>query len=31
MSMAQRIQDAWNEQASWLVVLRPLKWSKKSL
>lgn len=26
MSMAQRIQDAWNEQASWLVVLRPLSW-----
>ncbi|RZF54775.1 tetraacyldisaccharide 4'-kinase [Acinetobacter halotolerans] len=26
MSMAQRIQDAWNEQASWLIVLRPLAW-----
>ncbi|EPG37655.1 tetraacyldisaccharide 4'-kinase [Acinetobacter colistiniresistens] len=26
MSMAQRIQDAWNEQASWLVLLRPLSW-----
>ncbi|MEF9955929.1 MAG: tetraacyldisaccharide 4'-kinase [Acinetobacter sp.] len=26
MSMAQVIQDAWNKQASWLVVLRPLSW-----
>ena len=26
MSMAQRIQDAWNRQASWLIVLRPLAW-----
>lgn len=26
MSMAQRIQDAWNQQASWLIVLRPLSW-----
>ena len=26
MSVAQVIQDAWNKQASWLVVMRPLSW-----
>lgn len=26
MSGAQWIQDAWNRQAKWLVVLRPLSW-----
>ena len=26
MSMAQTIQDAWNKQAAWLVLLRPLSW-----
>ncbi|WP_180059025.1 tetraacyldisaccharide 4'-kinase [Acinetobacter sp. YH12128] len=26
MSFAQLIQDAWNEQAKWLVVFRPLSW-----
>lgn len=26
MSLAQHIQDAWNKQASWLIVLRPLSW-----
>lgn len=26
MSLAQLIQDAWNRQAKWLVVLRPLSW-----
>ncbi|WP_445659762.1 tetraacyldisaccharide 4'-kinase [Acinetobacter sp. F16] len=26
MSMAQLIQDAWNSQAKWLIVLRPLTW-----
>jgi tetraacyldisaccharide 4'-kinase len=26
MSAAQFIQDAWNRQAKWLVVLRPLSW-----
>ncbi|RYZ79179.1 MAG: tetraacyldisaccharide 4'-kinase, partial [Moraxellaceae bacterium] len=26
MSLAQSIQDAWNKQASWLIVLRPLSW-----
>lgn len=26
MSLAQFIQDAWNQQAKWLVVLRPLSW-----
>ena len=26
MSIAQLIQDAWNKQAKWLVVLRPLSW-----
>ena len=26
MSLAQLIQDAWNKQAKWLVVLRPLSW-----
>lgn len=26
MSVAQLIQNAWNNQAKWLVVLRPLSW-----
>ena len=26
MSLAQHLQDAWNKQASWLVLLRPLSW-----
>ncbi|WP_394661305.1 tetraacyldisaccharide 4'-kinase [uncultured Acinetobacter sp.] len=26
MSLAQIIQDAWNRQAKWLVLLRPLSW-----
>ncbi|TCB60597.1 tetraacyldisaccharide 4'-kinase [Acinetobacter terrae] len=26
MSIAQLIQDAWNKQAKWLIVLRPLTW-----
>jgi len=26
MSIAQLIQDAWNKQAKWLIVLRPLSW-----
>ena len=26
MSIAQLIQDAWNNQAKWLIVLRPLSW-----
>ncbi|MEG2750125.1 MAG: tetraacyldisaccharide 4'-kinase, partial [Acinetobacter sp.] len=26
MSGAQFIQDAWNSQAKWLIVLRPLSW-----
>lgn len=26
MSIAQIIQDAWNRQAKWLIVLRPLSW-----
>ena len=26
MSIAQTIQDAWNNQAKWLVLLRPLSW-----
>lgn len=26
MSFAQFIQDAWNRQAKWLIVLRPLSW-----
>ncbi|WP_442767319.1 tetraacyldisaccharide 4'-kinase [Acinetobacter bohemicus] len=26
MSIAQLIQDAWNTQAKWLIVLRPLAW-----
>ena len=26
MSLAQMIQDAWNEQAKWLIVFRPLSW-----
>ncbi|OTG81996.1 tetraacyldisaccharide 4'-kinase [Acinetobacter sp. ANC 5054] len=26
MSVAQMIQDAWNSQAKWLIVLRPLSW-----
>lgn len=26
MSVAQIIQDAWNKQAKWLVLLRPLSW-----
>lgn len=26
MSLAQRIQEAWQTQAKWLVVLRPLAW-----
>lgn len=24
MSMARLIQDAWNKQAAWLIILRPL-------
>lgn len=27
MSLAQVIQNAWNKQAKWLVVLRPLSWA----
>ena len=30
MSLAQNIQNAWNEQAKWLVVLRPLSWLYRS-
>lgn len=26
MSLAQNIQNAWNKQAKWLIVLRPLSW-----
>ena len=26
MSIAQTIQDAWNKQSKWLIVLRPLSW-----
>ena len=26
MSIAQIIQDAWNKQSKWLIVLRPLSW-----
>ena len=26
MSLAQNIQNAWNSQAKWLIVLRPLSW-----
>ena len=26
MSIAQLIQDAWNKQAKWLIVFRPLSW-----
>lgn len=26
MSLAQNIQNAWNRQAKWLIVLRPLSW-----
>lgn len=26
MSLAQTLQDAWNKQAKWLIVLRPLSW-----
>lgn len=26
MSIAQFIQEAWNKQATWLIVLRPLSW-----
>lgn len=26
MSIAQTIQDAWNKQAKWLIVLRPFSW-----
>lgn len=26
MSIAQIIQDAWNKQAKWLIVLRPFSW-----
>ena len=26
MSAAQFIQNAWNKQAKWLIVLRPLSW-----
>lgn len=26
MSVAQLIQDAWNKQAKWLIVFRPLSW-----
>ena len=26
MSLAHRIQDAWNKQSSWLIMLRPLSW-----
>ncbi len=29
MSLAQVIQNAWNRQAKWLVVLRPLSWLYK--
>ncbi|ALD01188.1 tetraacyldisaccharide 4'-kinase [Acinetobacter sp. TTH0-4] len=30
MSFAQFIQDAWNKQAKWLIVLRPLSWLYRS-
>lgn len=30
MSLAQVIQNAWNRQAKWLVVLRPLSWLYKA-
>ena len=30
MSIAQLIQDAWNKQAKWLIVLRPLSWLYRS-
>lgn len=30
MSFAQIIQDAWNKQAKWLMVLRPLSWLYRS-
>ncbi|NHB57209.1 tetraacyldisaccharide 4'-kinase [Acinetobacter sp. 194] len=30
MSVAQIIQDAWNKQAKWLVLLRPLSWLYKT-
>lgn len=30
MSLAQNIQNAWNKQAKWLVVLRPLSWLYRS-
>lgn len=30
MSLAQIIQDAWNKQAKWLIVLRPLSWLYRS-
>lgn len=30
MSAAQLIQDAWNSQAKWLIVLRPLSWLYRS-
>lgn len=26
MSLAHRVQDAWNKQSSWLIMLRPLSW-----
>lgn len=26
MSLAQQLQNAWNKQAAWLIVLRPLSW-----
>lgn len=26
MSLAERIQKAWHDQAKWLIVLRPLSW-----
>lgn len=30
MSLAQFIQNAWNRQAKWLIVLRPLSWLYKA-
>ena len=26
MSLAEQIQKAWQNQANWLIVLRPLSW-----
>ncbi len=31
MSLAQFIQDAWQQQAKWLVVLRPLSYLSRGV